>query len=102
ERVLQALVVRLDDEERLVPTDRVVEPGQALAGREVGALRRGVGLLLGGDDLRAGRAGRTAQPGRPARSRGARGTGEWFVRTPRRPQGGDCRGERSEWRYSSA
>ena len=39
ERVLQALVVRVDDEERLEAADRDVEPGQALAGREVDTVR---------------------------------------------------------------
>src|SRR4029450_9710296 len=45
ERVLQALVVRVDDEERLEAADRVVEPGQALAGRAVDAVRGRLAFL---------------------------------------------------------
>src|SRR6185436_5286039 len=63
ERVLQAVIVRVDDEERLVTADRVVEAGQALAWSEVGParVRR---ALLGGADLGCGR------PLGPALSRG--------------------------------
>src|SRR5262249_51545773 len=43
QRVLEALVVRMDDEQRLVTADRVVQAGQAVAGTEVRSLPRTLG-----------------------------------------------------------
>jgi hypothetical protein len=90
EGVLQALVVRVDGEERLETADRVVEPGQALAGREVDPIRGRLALLAG-----LGRGG--GRPRGTARLRGPRGDDQdGLVRASRRSQGRVRRRERSD------
>src|SRR4029434_2486534 len=82
ERVLQALVVRVDDEERLEAADRVVDSGQAHTGREVG-LARGRLVFLGWPDAGGGRPRGSARSLGTARPRGPPGADGGGVVRPR-------------------